>query len=262
MTLGEQSRHDADTRGADAPARESVMVPSRRSPFTPVGGDPAPGDRVDTDEIPVVAADTIDAAHPYGEDDAADPVIGDPDEEPADEPRVIVHRSRPAALVVTVAIMSVLLLASVTLIAYLWRVSDAWEAQVAEMTAKGYELGDQVAAEREELAATQEQLDLVTQQLATSKDTVSRLQAENAQWGDDAAFAQEEITALEDVIGDATSVASSLSRCIEGHEQLADYLRSPDDYKPSELESFATSVDALCEAAADANVAFQQSVAP
>ncbi|WP_062384618.1 hypothetical protein [Demequina iriomotensis] len=224
--------------------------------------EPSAHDRIDTDEIPVVRAAVVDAAHPFGEDDAADPVVPEPTADAAPEPQVVVHRSRPAALIVTLALMTVLLLGASALIAYLWRVSEAWEAQVAEMTDTSYELGEQVAAERDSLATTQSQLDLVTQQLNASKDTVSRLQAENAQWGDDAAFAQEEIAALETVITNATSVASSLSRCIEGHEQLADYLRSPDDYKPKEIASFADSVDALCTAASDANVAFQISVAP
>ncbi|SEJ46256.1 hypothetical protein [Demequina mangrovi] len=267
MTLGEHSRQEADARGTDVPARASDTVATHCSPFPPVT-EPAAHDRVDTDEIPVVGeAQVIDAAHRYGEDDAADPLI-EPEAEPdveaarAAEPRIVVHRSRPVGLIVAVALMSVTLLAAITLSAYLWRVTEAWEAQVAEITDQAYALGAQVAAARESLTETEEQLDLVEQQLSASKDTVLRLQSENAQWGDDAAFAQEEIAALENVITDATSVAGSLSRCIEGHEQLEEYLRTPDDYDPDELESFATSVEALCDAAADSNVAFQQSVAP
>ncbi|BDZ61320.1 hypothetical protein GCM10025873_11110 [Demequina sediminis] len=57
-------------------------------------------------------------------------------------------------------------------------------------------------------------------------------------------------------------MANSLSRCIEGHEQLVTYLQTPDDYEPEELESFRASVDELCTAATDAHLDFQQSVAP
>ncbi|WP_062297067.1 hypothetical protein [Demequina maris] len=264
-----------------------------RVPFLPVtqpdpaAGEPAePTDHVDTDEIPVAGGEsageraatpepaappsssptsspTIDEAHRYGEDDDADPVVpDDPEDEAAAAETAYAHRPRPVGLVVTIAMLTVLLLAASALIAYLWRVSEAWEERVVEMTAYSYGLGEDLASERDTLTTTQEQLDLVSQQLSASKDTVSRLQAENAQWGDDAAYAQEQIAGLQEIITDATSVANSLSRCIQGHEQLAEYLANPDDLKPKELRSFEASVDELCQAAADANLTFQQSVAP
>ncbi|MDN4476217.1 hypothetical protein QQX09_10160 [Demequina sp. SYSU T00192] len=250
--------------------------------------DPAaePTDHVDTDEIPVVGAASdpsrgslpadpvptpggtlrIDAAHPFGEDDDADPVVADEDGTD-DAPDVaaehaVAHRPRPVGLLITVALLTVTLLAASALIAYLWRVSEAWEERVIEMTEYSYGLGSELADERGTLATTQEQLDLVSDQLSASKDTVSRLQAENAQWGDDAAYAQEQIAGLQEIITDATSVANSLGRCIQGHEQLAVYLANPDDLKPKELRTFEESVDELCQAAADANLVFQQSVAP
>ncbi|WP_156160775.1 hypothetical protein [Demequina maris] len=245
-----------------------------------------PTDHVDTDEIPVrggesggapaassepaaptssspTSSPTIDEAHRYGEDDDADPVVPDePEDEAAAAEAAYAHRPRPVGLVVTIAMLTVLLLAASALIAYLWRVSEAWEERVVEMTAYSYGLGEDLASERDTLTTTQEQLDLVSQQLSASKDTVSRLQAENAQWGDDAAYAQEQIAGLQEIITNATSVANSLSRCIQGHEQLAEYLANPDDLKPKELRSFEASVDELCQAAADSNLTFQQSVAP
>ncbi|WP_228373284.1 hypothetical protein [Demequina silvatica] len=241
-------------------------IPDRPAEPADPTGRTDPTDHVDTDEIP-----EVDAAHPFGEDDDADPVVTagadaadlpDPAEGPGDgdEP-VIEHRPRSAGLVVTVAMLTVLLLAASALIAYLWRVSDAWEARALAITEANYEIGSQLAQERDTLTVTQDQLDLVSQQLSTSKDTVTRLQAENAQWGDDAAYAQEEIAALQSIITDASAVANSLTRCVEGHEQLAEYLSNPDDIKPKELRTFQESVDELCQAAADSNLAFQQSVA-
>ncbi|WP_062294439.1 hypothetical protein [Demequina phytophila] len=233
-------------------------------------------DHVDTDEIPIVGAGapkpTVDAAHPFGEDDDADPVVTDEDDasdsahpaaEPGDnEEPAIEHRPRPVGLVVVVAMLTVLLLAASALIAYLWRVSNAWEERAVAITEANYDIGSELAQERDTLTVTQDQLDLVSQQLSTSKDTVTRLQAENAQWGDDAAYAQEEIAALQTIITNASAVATSLSRCIDGHTQLVEYLDNPDDIKPKELRAFRASVDELCQSAADANVAFQQSVAP
>ncbi|WP_296665645.1 hypothetical protein [Demequina sp.] len=204
---------------------------------------------VETDELATVAA--------------ANPTFATTGVEDADGQAVTgVDRPRSAGMIITIALMTVLLIGAAALIAYLWRVSDAWEAQVEDVTGVSYGLGEELAAEREALATAQQSIELLTAQLAASKDSVSRLQAQNAQWGDDAALAQEQIGLLEGTITDATAVANSLSRCIEGHEQLVTYLKTPEDYDPTELESFETSVTDLCTAAKDAHLALQQSVAP
>lgn len=274
------SGEDKDGRGAthgdlatDASARDAVQ--RSRSLFPPVSppasspredalvADPTHRDITDTDEFEAVSdtAVPVDEAHRYGEDDDADPVVDLADPDDAD-PDAVHHRPRSAGLIVTVAIMTALLIAAAAFVAYLWRVSEAWELRVAELTQIGYDLGEQLAAERAALAEANQQIDLLDDQLTASKDTVLRLQAQNAQWGDDAAYAQEQILALEQLTVQASSVANSLSRCIEGHEQLVTYLQTPDDYEPEELESFRASVDELCSAATDAHLAFQQSVAP
>lgn len=238
----------------DGRASQSVGEPGS-SPF-PTADD----DRVDTDEIQVVGEPSTDADHPYGEDDAVDPVVAEADEDGGDGGEAA--RPRPVLLIVTLAIFTVLLIAAAAVVAHLWRVTEAWEQQNADVIAQNYELGEMLAAEREDLATAYENIELLNDQLSASKDTVLRLQAQNAQWGDDAAFAQEEIELLETTIYDATAVANSLSRCIEGHEQLLEYLETPDDFEEDELDSFATSVDDLCIAAQDAYLAYQQSVAP
>ncbi len=282
MTTGEDSRRGVARGDLATSASPPEGLDRPRLPFLPVNDEREdasdPTDHVDTDEIPVVGAPLLhddialtvpdqepgfDDAHRFGEDDDADPVVADEDDEAtAEAEAAYAHRPRPVGLLVTVALLSVLLLTASALIAYLWRVSEAWEERVVEITEFSYGLGSDLATERDTLTTTQEQLALVSDQLAASKDTVSRLQAENAQWGDDAAYAQEQIAGLQEIITDATSVANSLGRCIQGHEQLAEYLSNPDDLKPKELRSFEQSVDELCQAAADANLAFQQSVAP
>ncbi len=228
--------------------------------------------RSDTDEIPIVSGAApgatptapTDADHPFGEDDDVDAAVEDEVEDEVDaHDREGVEQQPPSArLIVTIAIMTVLLIAASALVAYLWKVSDAWEARVNDLTDVSYGLGSDLADEQAALASANQSIDLLNDQLAASKDTVSRLQAENAQWGDDAAYAQEQIAALRSIIADATAVANSLNRCIEGHEQLVTYLESPDDYNPDELASFETSVTDLCTAAKDANLALQQEVTP
>ncbi|WP_062465102.1 hypothetical protein [Demequina soli] len=278
MANGEDVRRGADlgsrAGSLSASTGTATSPPRTRLPFYPVT-EPTPHDVVDTDEIPVVGgaavaeprkgrssrAAGVDETHRFGEDDDADPMVAPDGAEAADDEPFAAHPPRPVGLIIVVAMMTVTLLAAAALIAYLWRVSDAWEVRVAELTEVGHSLGTDLTAERDTLAATQQQLDLVTQQLSASKDTVSRLQAENAQWGDDAAYAQEQIDGLQSIITSASSVASSLSRCVEGHEKLVDYLRSPDDFDKKEIRAYEKSVDELCAAATAANVSFQQSVA-
>ncbi|BDZ61319.1 hypothetical protein GCM10025873_11100 [Demequina sediminis] len=68
--------------------------------------------------------------------------VADPDDV---EPEAVHHRPRSAGLIVTVAIMTALLIAAAAFVAYLWRVSEAWELRVAELTQIGYDLGEQLA---------------------------------------------------------------------------------------------------------------------
>lgn len=236
----------------EAPSRPSVLPPDVAAARTAM--------HRRTTEIPIVAVR-------YGEDEDVDPLADDEaDAEPADEaaphghrPHVVVERR--AGLWFTIALLTVLLIGTATLAAYLWHVSDEWEAQVAELTDVSYGLGDDLATERETLAAAEDRIDLLNDQLATSKDTVTRLQAENARWGDDAVFAQEEISQLRDLIASGTAATGSLSRCIEAHDQLVEYLQTPDDYAPEEIVAFQDSVAELCTEAGRAAQEFTAAAA-
>ncbi len=210
-----------------------------------------------TMEIPLV-----DASHPYGEDDDADPLTDEPVEEfpeHAHRPHVVVERR--AGLYFTISLLAVALIAVSALAAYLWHVSEEWEAQVDELTDVSYGLGDDLAAERQTLSDAQQRIELLTDQLSTSKDTVTRLQAENARWGDDAAFAQEQISQLETLIGDGSAATATLSRCIEAHDQLVTYLDTPDAFAPEEIAAFRTSVTELCTDAVRVAQEFRAEVA-
>ncbi|MDN4483931.1 hypothetical protein [Demequina lignilytica] len=246
----------ADATGADdASARPSVLPPDVAAARTAM--------HRRTTEIPIVTSRFAPVvATGFGEDDAADPLVdadapASPEPAPSSgahhRPHVVIERR--AGLWFAIALLTVLLIGVSTLAAYLWHVSDEWRAQVEELTDVSYGLGDDLAAERETLAAAEERIDLLTDQLATSKDTVSRLQAENARWGDDAAFAQEQIGQLEDLIATGTAATSSLNRCIEANDQLVAYLEAPDDYDPEEIVAFEESVAELCT---EANRAAQE----
>ena len=212
-----------------------------------------------TTEIPIV-----DRSHPYGEDDDVDPLV---DDDPAPEdttphahrPHVVIERR--AGLWFTISLLVVLLIGTSTLAAYLWHVSDEWKAQVEELTDVSYGLGADLADERETLVAAQERIDLLVDQLSTSKDTVSRLQAENARWGDDAEFAQEQITQLEDLVAQGSAATGSLTRCIEAHDQLITYLQAPEGYAPEEIEAFRVSVVELCTEATRVATEFRTAAA-
>lgn len=183
-----------------------------------------------------------------------------------DEPRAetapieVVRIERRARLYVAISVLLVLLIAAASFSAYLWHVSRAWEQRVSELTAVGYGLGQELTASRETVTEAQESIELLTDQLTASKDTVTRLQAENARWGDDAEFAQETIAGLEELLGTATAITGSLTRCIEGHDQLAVYLETPEAYEPEQLDEVRTSVTDLCTDATNQAVAFQRDV--
>lgn len=280
MTTGEDSTRRAVDDGAALDAGRDADAP-RRLPTFPYRG------VNDTTEIPLASyrermaaahgldtaeidlATSRDDASPaapdvtaFDEDDAADPVMADDAPAPPEDDAPTAHRHRSGGLMVTVAVMSVALLAAAAMIAYLWQVTEDWEAQFEELSGVSYGLGADLAAVRDALAEAESRIDLLNDQLSASKDTVSRLQAENAQWGDDAAFAQERIAGLETSLADATTVSNALTRCINGQTQLVSYLQDPDTINADDLEIFTGTVTELCTSALDAHRTLQQSAAP
>ncbi|WP_062377448.1 hypothetical protein [Demequina pelophila] len=278
--VDEASQDEGDAGAGDAddeapPASSRVTRPGRRSPHTgaipvvPVGPDGRSWTRTDrgddaAQEVPAADADESDngPGHPFL---PLDHVIAGPDHPRRRRGGRRHHaptRRRPVGLIITVALLSVLTLGASAFAAYLWHVSEEWRVQVEDITDVSYGLGADLAAEREALVTAQERIDLLSEQLATSKDTVSRLQAENAQWGDDAAFAQEQFALLQQDLAAAQTVSTSLKRCIEAHDQLLEYLDQPEDLEEGEVESFRTSVNDLCTQALRAQSALAPSSVP
>ncbi|WP_416811421.1 hypothetical protein [Demequina sp.] len=142
---------------------------------------------------------------------------------------------------------------SVALNWHLWTTAEAWEARSDELTDINYDLGDQLATEQSAGLQLESEIDLLSQQLATSNQTVIDLSAEKADALDATEYASQQIDTVTGHLTTATSVATSLQRCVDGQEQLIEYLGAPDNYDPVELAAFQKSVDELCTRAENAN---------
>lgn len=156
------------------------------------------------------------------------------------------------------AALSTLLLAAA---AYLWRTSDAWEVRAGDYLALSQEVGADLAATRADLEGARAELEAVSAQLATAQQRIVELADEKAQLGDDRE-AQRQLADYQQRVSDAAGrVARALGQCIQGQDQLIGYLGNADLYDPAELDRYAADVQALCQAATDANAQLQSELA-
>lgn len=179
------------------------------------------------------------------------------------EPRRARRRERRrgrAGWIAATFIFFLLFGSAATLDWYLWNTTQEWEAHSTRLTQANYDLGARLAAEQQTTMQLGSEIDLLTQQLATSNQTVTDLSAEKAGAVDQSAIRQQEIEALEDTLSSAGRVANSLHRCIDEQQQLAEYLRNAEDYEPEDLEAFTTTVNELCSAAEQANDRLQEAL--
>lgn len=156
--------------------------------------------------------------------------------------------------------LAVVVLFAIGLIAYLWTVSVRWQEHDDDLVASNYELGAQIAKQQAEIAKLEDSNSLLTEQLAASKDSVLALSNEKAQWDDDAAFAQLQVTTATKQLNQAITVSNQLARCAEGQDQLVGYLNEPGDFTTQQIADFATSVDALCQEARQAKQDLDESL--
>ncbi|HEU4544498.1 MAG TPA: hypothetical protein VFR23_25445 [Jiangellaceae bacterium] len=130
--------------------------------------------------------------------------------------RAVVRRRSPG-LVAAFVIVTLLLLATAALAAYLWRATDEWRT---EADRRG-ELATSLAAQRDELAGNLRQaerdLEATENQLLELQDRLLSLAEERAQTGDEL-----ELTRM--VANDVAAVASQLEACARGQDQLIDQL--------------------------------------
>lgn len=143
---------------------------------------------------------------------------------------------------------------------YLWNTTQEWEQHAHRLTEANYELGARLSAEQQTTMQLGSEIDLLTQQLATSNQTVTDLSAEKAGAVDQSAIRQQEIEALEGTLANAGSIANALHRCIDEQQQLEEYLRDAENYEPEDLVDFSASVSDLCTRAEQANDRLQESL--
>lgn len=167
-------------------------------------------------------------------------------------------------------VLGIMLIAALVIIGYLWSVNGKWQAQVASLTETGYSLGDRIAEHQRQIEQLESTNELLADQLSTAKDRVLSLSNEKAQWSDETAYAQQQVDLLLARVEGAQSVVGQLGRCVEGEQQLVEYLTNPptqvvDDvevpvYTDEQIAEYRASVDKLCASAVSANQAFQESL--
>lgn len=135
-----------------------------------------------------------------------------------------------------------------------------WSEQVDDITSTNYELGAEVADVTAETVRQGDEIDLLEEQLANSKDTVLQLSDEKAQWRDDTEFAQQRTEATRDLLVTAGEVANGLQRCADGQLELMETIANADDFDPDELLAYQDSVTELCDNAEQANAELQEAL--
>jgi hypothetical protein len=220
---------DTGPRGADAVPQTASVPPSA------VGG-PAP------------AADVArPAVGPSGTGSA--PV----DPTPAPRPR---RRSRWPVVLLVLA-----LLAALGAAGYLYATTTAYADRVAWTEDQARRIGTELVTTRSELEGVRGELQGVRDQLATAQERITVLADEKAQIGDDRE-AQAQLLDYQARVSEAAGiVASALDRCVQGQDQLIEYLENADSYDPTELARFGDDVERLCASASEANLALQSELA-
>jgi hypothetical protein len=218
------------------------------------GSQPAPVLQPDVFQPDVFQpADAVPSADAFP---PADPFLPAAAALPAETASAGVRRRSPAAWVVA-CLLVVVLLAAGALSAYLWRSTDAWRASSAGWEVLARESASQLATTQEELATAQDELTETKVQLATAQDRITELADEKAQLGDDSAAQQQLADYQARVSQAAGQVATALATCIDGQQQLIEYMEAADQYDAAELERFRDDVDTLCAQATDANTQLQ-----
>ncbi|WP_231494939.1 hypothetical protein [Cellulomonas sp. KRMCY2] len=171
------------------------------------------------------------------------------------------HRRRRRLYTVLTVLLVLALVATAGVGLHLYRTSQAWEDRSGTYLAEARHLGEEVAATRAELDGTQAELDAVRAQLTTAQDRIRSLADEKAQLRDDSEIQRQVVDYQERVTDAAGRVALALDECVQGQNQLIGYMENAAAYDPAELEQFGLDVQALCQAATEANTALQRELA-
>jgi len=160
------------------------------------------------------------------------------------------------------AVVTVLLLATTGLAIYLFMSARGWRDQAKSYLGSSLELGGELAGTRSDLSGARAELEAVRAQLATAQARIVELADEKAQLGDEWEITQQLVDYQERVSVAAGQVALALDQCVQGQQEFIGYLQREREstvptYDPAELAKFETDVEALCQAASEANIALQ-----
>lgn len=195
--------------------------------------------------------DTAELAPPAGPDpwQPGPPALVDPGVAP--------RRTHRTAVVVLSVVLGLVLAASGGLTWYLLRVNAAWQEHSQQWQALAEQQGADLARTRSDLEQTRTELAGVQDQLTTAQGRITQLADEKAQLGDQTAAQQQLADYQARVSKAAGQVATALSNCIDGQEQLIGYLGDPTRYAPDQLAAYRQQVQDYCRQARDANTALQ-----
>lgn len=263
----------SDTSSASAASAPSSPDTDDLDDGTPEGGDESDASEADASDdpastpvaIPVPPVRRARRGIDGGVHDARTPRRRRSDEPGYRDPsqhrpsRRAPRRGRAGWIAATVVLM-LLLGGAVALDWYLWNTTEEWERRSEALTEMNYDLGARLSSEQQTTMQLKSEIDLLTQQLATSNQKVTALSAEKASAVDESATYLQEIEALETDVSSASGVANALHRCVDGQQELVTYLRDAENYEPEELEDFSESVRALCEEAETGNDRLQEAL--
>lgn len=145
---------------------------------------------------------------------------------------------------------------------YLYQTSQAWQERSEEYLRASQGLGEELATSETALAGARSELEAVRAQLATAQARIVELADEKAQLGDDREVQRQLVDYQQRISEAAGQVALALDQCVRGQNQLIGYMENAAQYDPAELEQFGADVQALCQAATDANAGLQRELAP
>ncbi|GIG54320.1 hypothetical protein [Demequina activiva] len=274
-------RTTSDLVSDDVSTEPDTPAPTEDEASAPAAASPASAATASSPSISALSAADLDDGTPESD---ADPESDASDSDEADEPGTVVapvpaavapdgrphrrrktdpplpaqdhepaRRGRRAGWIVTTVLLLLLLTGSVLLNWHLWTTTDEWQARADALTDVNYDLGERLSREEQTTMQLGSEIDLLTQQLATSNQRVIDLGASKASAEDASEYASQQIDQLTTSLTNASAVANALHRCVDGQQQLVTYLENPDNYEPEELADYAQSVRQLCAAAESSN---------
>ncbi len=169
--------------------------------------------------------------------------------------------SRQKLWIIVTSALGVIILGLAAFAIYLADVSHKWEQQVTDVTAQNYDLGERLAAEKEQVVELQGQLNLTAEQLATVQSRMLELADDVNSRDDSVESYARELGDLQATLSTALGVSTSLSRCLNAQQELIGYLKNSANYTPADIAAFENGVNDLCDTATEAHVALQEVLA-